>query len=202
MDGYSYLAPSVTYPLPLSPFSLGSTPFSAYGVRALYGTLGSVVQHGAIKPFLLRSISTKNGSFYDENPKLWNAQTNSWERSSTHGTPKHQALEINLNCALSAPTKAEFWRNYNAFLHDLICADNTLTPLSRCKKVLTADNQLIDCYYEGQTVDDFTIFRDAFWVQFTLSMLVLSGLTEDVIKLLAAESGILVITEEGKFIRI
>ena len=202
MEGYEYLAPSVTYPLPTSPFALGSTPFSAYGVRALYGTLGSVVQHGAIKQFLLRSISTKNGSFYDENPKLWNAQSSSWGRSSTHGTPKHQAVEVNLKCALSAPDKTEFWRNYNAFLYDLTKADTSQTVINRCKKTLTADSQSLDCYYEGQTVDDFTIWSDKLLVQFTLSMLVLSGLSEDIIRLLAAESGILVITEEGKFIRI
>lgn len=202
MKDYEYSSPSVTYPLPASPFSLNGVPFSAYGVRALYGTLGSVAQRGALKQYLLRSVSTKNGSLYDENPAMWNPSQSKFIRGNNHPAPKNKAFEVNLKCALTAPTPVEFWRNYNAFLHDLTAANESAAVLERCKKVLTADSQNVECYYEGQTVDDFTVFSDALWVQFTFSMLVLSGLSESVMRLLAAESGILVITEDGKFIRV
>ena len=200
MKGYEYLAPSVTNPLPNSPFKLESTRFSDYGVRTLYGTLGSVAQRGSIKQFLLRNISTIDGSLYDPNPKLWNGSE--WTQAQTHGTPKHQPIEVQLKCALTAPTTAEFWRNYNAFLHDLISPDNTKAALKKCEKTLSLDHDLLYCYYEGQSVEDVALWSDKIMTQFTVSMLVMSGLSEELIRFLAAESGILVITEDGNLIRV
>lgn len=202
MEGYSYLAPSVVESVPTSVFQLDSVPLSNYGVRTLYGTLGSIASRGAVKSFLLRSNSIMNGSHYDENPNLWDATTSSFKRSTTHGTPKAKAVEINLKCALGATNKTEFWRNYNALLYDLVKQDTQKAGIHKCERAMSMNSTLLTCYYEGQTIDDFYMHGSRLTAQFTISMLVLAGLSEDLIRFLEAESGILVITEDGQFIRV
>lgn len=200
MEDYEYVAPSVSHPLPVSAFRLNGTPLSAYGVRTLYGTLGTVAQRGAIKQFLLRDVSTINGSLYDPNPKLWNGSE--FKPSDVHGTPKYTPVEIQLKCALTASTVQEFWQNYNAFLYDLISEDDSKAALRKCEKTLSFETDSLGCYYVGQSVEDVSLWSDKIMVQFTVSMLVMNGLSEEVIRFLAAESGILVITENGTFVKL
>lgn len=202
MEGYEYLAPSVTERVPTSVFQLESTPLSTYGVRTLYGTMGSIASRGAVKPFLLRTNSVINGSLYDENPNLWDSTIGAFRRATTHGTPKAKATEVNLKCSLSAVGATEFWRNYNALLHDLVVKDDDRSGVHKCERSLSMDSTLLTCYYEGQTVDDFILHGNRLLVTFTLSMLVLEGLSQDLVRFLAAESGILIITEDGRFIRV
>lgn len=202
LAGYEYLAPSVSHALPVSAFCIEGTPLSEYGVRTLYGTLQSVFMQGSVKQFLLRNISTIHGSLYDANPKLWDAQSSSWSQSSTKGTPRFNAVEIKLNCALSAPTATEFWRNYNALLWDLTAPDDNKDNMEKCARVLTFEDEIWNTYYYGQTVEDVSLWPDKITVRFTLSLIALGGRSNELIRLLAAEDGSLIITEDNKQIKV
>ena len=200
MDGYEYVAPSVSRSLPTSPLLLGGTPVSEYGVRILYGTIRGAFVKGQVKPFLLRNIRTSSGSMYDANPKLWNGED--WEISETKGVPKYKAIEINIKCSLAAPTVTEFWQNYNAFLWDLTAPDTSKELLRRCERELSFEDMMWPCYYNRQEIDDFSIWNDGVTICFSLSMIAMAGGPVEYTRLLATEGGSLIITEDGKHIKV
>lgn len=206
LSGYEYLAPSVSVPRPSHAFRLDGTYLSDYGVVPLYGTLNTMLIRSAPKPFLVRSMRNKDGAEYNQNPLLWDAQSEEWKRSEETGTVTRGSVSLALTCALSAESKAEFWRNYNALLYDLTKVNMSADSVTdRCVRTLEVEEivEQMQVFYSGQSVNDFLIWSDGHIIcSFTLSLVCVDGVPSGLERFLATEDYKWVITEDGALVKI
>ena len=170
LDGYTYTAPASMVP-PYGDYELDGRKLTDYGIRVLDGTLSEIEKSPAVKQNLLRNIGTQGGAIYDGNRVTFKAK------------------EVRVNCLMRAATQAELWRNYDAFLYDLVRPD---------ERLLYVDTQGIEypCHYKNCSVSEFYI-SGKIWLKFTVTLVFTSFRVEGDIYLLTSESGEWIITEDG-----
>lgn len=179
LGGYEYLSPSSSEPLSTD-YQIDNTPFTAYGVRIIEGSLKSAVTMADVKPNLLRNISILPGVIYDDPAE---------DENATDTTVRLAYREVVLRCCQKAPTLSAFWRNFDALLHDLS------KPGARTLAV-SATNSALTCHYVSQEVEDYSIDNGVF-VKFSVTLAVMGSATE-VERLLSSEDWKYIITEDGK----
>jgi hypothetical protein len=184
MNGYTYLKPSSNM-VPMQGYELDGVDFSSYGIRVLEGSEAQTQKCPTVKKNMLRNISTQNGAIYDGEKVVY------------------QQKEVTLNCCLIAKNFTEFWRNYNAFLYDLI---RVVEVDEDGIKVQTAERSLFlekiyeeyPCYYKNGKVSLLDP-NGNIWCKFTLTLVFTSFRVGGDEYLLASENGELIVTEDGKF---
>lgn len=134
---------------------IDGTPISAYGVKAIKGTIGSCYLQPDVKPLLSRNISTVPGVIYDPN-----------------GTVTYKRKDISIVCQME-DTISSFWRNYKALLLDLVKIDEQAEdPV--LKGARTVSGSLIPgaykCWYNSQKVTDLAFDGNSIWLKFELTL--------------------------------
>lgn len=183
---YKYTVPLSTTNIPTQGYEIDGIDFSVYGIRVLEGSEAQILKAPAVKKNMLRNLSTQNGAIYDGKQVVY------------------QHKEVALNCCLIAKNLTEFWRNYNAFLHDLI----KVVEIDEGEgvKVQTAERSLFvestyeeyPCYYKSSKVSLFSP-DDQVWCAFTLTLVFTAFRVGEDEYLLASEAGELIVTEDGEF---
>lgn len=184
MNGYTYLKPS-SNTVPIQGYELDGVDFSVYGIRVLEGSEAQITKCPPVKKNMLRNIVTQNGAIYDDKKVVF------------------QQKEVALSCCLIAKNFMEFWRNYNAFLHDLI---RVVEVDEDGIKVQTAERSLFvekiyeeyPCYYKDGKVSLLEP-NGNIWCKFTLTLVFTSFRIGEDEYLLSSEDGELIITEDGEF---
>ena len=173
---YTYVAPSASYPYSCG-YSLGTAPFSDYGIRVLEGSWANVNRRPAVKELLVRNLGREDGQTYDENP-LDTYSGGQWSASSSvHGALTVSSRDFTIHCLLRAPTFSEAWRNYDAFFYDWTKAVTTTDPTAACVRTLSvaADNATIRCYYKSQNVVRLSVCGTDVWLEFDMVVRALDG---------------------------
>lgn len=185
LAGYAYQAP-LSDTVPTQGYELDGVDFSTYGIRVLEGSEAQIAKSPAVKKNMLRNIITQNGAIYDDKKVVY------------------ETKEVPLNCCLIAKDIAEFWRNYNAFLYDLI---RVVEIEEDGIKVLKGDRSLFvesvyeeyPCYYKSSKVSLWDPNGSSIWCKFTLTLVFTSFRVGEDEYLLASEEGELIVTEDGEF---
>lgn len=173
LDGYTYKAPnsSVMY---ASDYTFDGLPFTSYGVRLLKGSYDEIVKSSAVKTNLLRNIAAQAGVEYDAKQVTYKSK------------------DVKLYCLMRADDLDELWRNYDAFLYDLI------RPNERTLWVDDLERDFL-FHYKSCQVTKFCP-TDRIWLQFTLTVTFTQDFRigeEDIV--LASEDGIVVFTEDNTY---
>lgn len=173
LAGYSRQEP-VSGLCPADPlFKIDGKKISDYGFIVLDGTYNNVLLPGEVKESTVRNISTINGSLYDSNPKLWDSTSQTWKQSSSHDTVRYKSVQVALSCGMVATSLATFWKNYLAFLYDLIHADSDASDvLQACQRQLYLGEveKTLLCYYKKQSIKEFTYDHGRVWIKFDLTL--------------------------------
>lgn len=127
LSGYSYVNPSGGIASSRG-FTLDSKDFADYGIVPLEGSIGSLLKPREVKPNLTIDTRYINGSIYDGEGVYFKSK------------------EATLYLLLRANTIANMWRNYDAFLYDLI------RPNAR---TISAVGKSFVCYYKSAVVEAF-----------------------------------------------
>lgn len=172
---YSYLSP-VGYPgLWQRGHEIDGVDLSNYGMLVLNGSHDEILKMPAVKINQLAMNDTMSGAIYDGEQVFF------------------QEKDVTLKLLARAASFADFWRNYNALLYDLI-RKGTRTFYYE------TTSEEYPCYYKGAKVTRFT-FRQGQWVwcEFSLTLVFTSFRIRENDVLLASEDGELIITEDGEF---
>lgn len=172
LDGYTYAEPKSTIPA-YGDYELDGKLLTDYGVRVLEGTLDEIEKSPAIKTNLLRNINTLNGALYDGEKVTYKEK------------------DVKVNCLMRAGTLSELWRNYDAFLYDLVRPE---------QRMLYSDETGYEypCHYKSCSVSEFYA-TDKIWLKFTVTLCFISFRLEDEEFVLVTEARDLVVTEDGEF---
>ena len=173
LDGYTYKAP-ISWQMHSYDYSFDGIPFTSYGIRILKGSYDEIVKSPAVKPNLLRNISTKAGAIYDAK------------------NVTYKSKDVKLQCLIRADNLEELWRNYDAFLYDLIRPNERLLWVDELER----DFMFI---YKSCQVTKFCP-SDRIWLEFTLTITFTQDFRigeEDIV--LASEDGIVVFTENNEY---
>lgn len=172
LKGYSYRQPSSSVTR-AEDYLIDGVPFTDYGCRILKGSLSEVMKSAAVKPNLLRNISTQPGAIYDG------------------AVVTFKSKDVKLNCLMRADTLDELWRNYDALLFDLIRPDERLLEVSEFE-------QTFPCFYKSASVSEFYP-EDKIWLAFTITLTFTHSFRlEGDDYVLASEDGIIIFTEDGE----
>lgn len=144
LNGYAYKAPN-SNTVPLQGYKLDDVDFAKYGVHILEGTLEEIEKSPAVKKNLLRNIASQSGVIYDGEGVTF------------------ETKDVKINCLMRADTIAEFWRNYDALLFDLI------RPKERMLYVKGAE-KTYPCYYKSCSVSEFYPAGKV-WLKFSLNLI-------------------------------
>lgn len=176
LSGYTYTTPASTM-VDQKDYTINGTQAANYGLWILQGTRSSIKKTAATKSNLITNINTKSGASYDgENVFL-------------------KSKEITLSCVLTAGSKTEFWRNYNALLYDLTRPGLQFLGFD--------SNQLEAFYYKEFSVSGLTITPSKIWVELSITLVFPNlALISSLDFILAAESGEPIPTENNEFILI
>lgn len=183
LEDYTYVAPS-SNTVRQTGYSIDDVLLSKYGIMVLEGTEDNLLKMPAVKKNLLRINPDKHGGVYDDKNVTF------------------QSKDVTLNFCLLANNIAEFWRNYNAFLYDLIrIVDKTEDGFTykSGERIFYSDalgESEFPCYYKNQQVKEFYVSGKV-WCQFDLTLVFTSFRIGEIEYLLAAEDGDLMVTEDG-----
>lgn len=132
-------------------YTFDDLKFSDYGVLVIGGTMSEVARFGDVKQPLVRNVSTMKGQSADDT-RL-----------------RYKANEVSLHCILKASDSVQFWRNWNALLHDIsVAGANTL--------YVEEVNAKANFFYKGCEVSEFVADRQGVWMQFKLKIQLLNNL--------------------------
>jgi hypothetical protein len=152
--------------VPETGIRLDNHDFSDYGIYILRGSEAEIWKSPAVKQNLLRNIPTQSGVIYDGEFVAF------------------QTKDVTLNCLMRASDLTEFWRNYDALLHDLVQpkARRLYIPLIR---------RGYPCYYRSCSVSKFAPMGKI-WFQFALTLVFTSfrmeGYVGPVLRMIDANS--------------
>lgn len=144
MKDYVYSAPSSKWEQ-LGDYLLDGVDLANYGIRVLRGSMDSIKKQPDVKENLKRDVSVKAGVIYDGENVTYKSRT------------------AQIKCLMRASNAAEFWRNRNALLYDLV------KPGDRVLTVTELDTE-IPCFYKGCSVQCFYPDNGKFWFEFTLGL--------------------------------
>lgn len=170
LSGYDYKAPSSNV-ICNDDYSFDGVSFTDYGVRLLKGCYDEITKSPAVKPNLLRNITTVSGVTYDGMRVTYKSK------------------DVKLNCLMRAETLDELWRNYDALLFDLI------RPNLRTLWVNDLEQEFPFMYKSCQVTKFYP--TDRIWLQFTLTITFTEDfrICNDI--LLTTENGNIVILSNG-----
>ena len=169
LDGYTYVAPQSGQPSS-DAYAVDDIPTTDYGMRVLAGTLAEVVKTPAVKTGLLRNINTQAGAIYDSGAQVF-----------------FKSKDVKLNCLFRAESLPELWRNYYAFLHDLI------KPGERLLYVKDYEQEL-PFYYRSCSVKEF-FPEGRIWIGITITIRLTRDFRIDDGAIIASEDRIIIVTE-------
>jgi len=192
MSGYTYETP-----IPISNIThylLDDVDLSNYGIRLLNGTSDSLFFQPEIKEHVSVDLPTDKGLLYGSQ-KLEFVPIGDPTPATVLPANKFKQKEGFLNCIITAPNIATFWKNYNAFIYDLIQPN---------ERVLKTDFffEGFPFYYNGITVSDFYVLNGNVWCIFSLSLVQTNYRLSEAIKLLSTEDNYLVQTEDNIYIEL
>lgn len=167
-------------------YEIDAVPFSKYGIVVCEGSDAQIMKSPPVKKNLLRNIPSEDGVLYDGEKVVF------------------QQKEVNINCCLIAKDLQEFWRNYYAFLYDLIrpveITENSITRISKERSFYFDRNgEEYPCYYKSNKVSKFLPADGDVWCEFVLSLVFTSFRVGKDEYLLAGEDGELIISEDGEY---
>lgn len=174
LDGYTYQAPYSRSVIYSGEYTFDGLPFTSYGVRLLKGSYDEIVRSAAVKLNLLRNIGTQTGATYDAKQVTYKSK------------------DVKLSCLMRADDLDELWRNYDAFLYDLI------RPNEHTLWVDELEREFL-FHYKSCQVTKFCP-TDRIWLAFTLTVTFTQDFRigeEDIV--LASEDGIVVFTEDNTY---
>lgn len=169
-ESYVYTGPTSTISLP-DGYDIDNVSLSNYGVLVLKG-LSEIRRSPAVKISQFTDVVVINGVVYDED-----------------GPVVFKAKDVTLECLMKAPTTAEFWMNYDALLYDL-------TKPNERNLFVNDILRGFSFYYKGCSTSEFH-YTNGVWWRFNLSVRMTMFRVNGIEYLLAAESGELIITEDG-----
>lgn len=154
-------------------YELDGKPFSDYGIIVLDGTFDEIEKSPDVKTCLLRNIKKLNGALYDGEKVTYKAK------------------DVKINCLMKAASLTELWRNYDALLYNLVQPE---------QRMLYSDEtgREYPCHYKSCSVSEF-YGSDKIWLKFTITLCFISFRLEDDEFVLATETRVLVVTEDGEF---
>ncbi len=174
MEGYEY-QPPLSYGPTTSDYDFDGIGFSDYGVYLLDGSDEEIARSPAVKKNLLVNAGSRSGATYHGKKVVFDSK------------------EVKLTCLLHAPDVKSFWQNYNALLHDI----------SRPGEHFFYTDKLMEefpVYYKSATVNRFEKNRSGrVWCEFSLTLVFTSFRIDEMSYLLAAESGIYIVTENENY---
>lgn len=172
LDNYTYKAPQSTI-VSQSRYEIDGVSLADYGVFVLQGSLVEVEKSPAVKKNLLRNINSQKGAIYDGE------------------VVAYETKEVKINCLMRAGSLSEFWRNYDALLHDLS------KPNERTLYV-DATGYEYPCYYKNCSVNSFAP-TGKIWFEFSLTLVFTSFRVGADEYLLASEDGEWIVTEDDEY---
>lgn len=173
LDGYSYVAPSSSYPVRTEDYELDDTELSNYGISILEGTLSELEKVPSTKINLLRTNNKMDGSVYDGD------------------YVRFQEKEGKLNCLMRADSLSDLWRNWDALLYNL--------SKPGVRTVYTPNaNKEYPCYYNKCKVNNFSA-SGKIWIDFEISLTFMAMIVEGEELVLESEHEYIIITEDGQF---
>ena len=207
-------------------YVINGRPLSAYGIRALKGTIQNVIKQADVKPLLTRKSSVIDGAEYDLNPLRYTGS--GWSRSSSEGDVTTGPRDIILRCQAVGLTLGGAMAATYSLLSDLIAVDEGEpdTTLACARNIVVRPvGGIFRCYYKSQQVEGYYVSEGEAWIDFNLTLCLFQKIgTCDIedgiddtpsgggggggggggsttrIKALATEDSRLVITEDGKVI--
>lgn len=118
---------------------------------------------------------------------------------------KFQTKEVALKCLMSTPDVSTFWRNRDAFLHDLTKlsakTDEEGYEYLDAERIFYCEEffEHYPCYYKNCKTTNFILMNGGVWWEFTLKLVFTGFRTKETDYMLAAESGELIITENNEY---
>lgn len=172
LKDYTYQAP-VSSIVPETGYQLDGTDFSEYGIMVLQGSKDEVMISAPAKRNLLVNIKSVSGAVYDGQ------------------AVKFKAKDVRLRCLMRAETLQELWRNYDAFLYDLVRPG---------ERLLYVDDTGYEyrCFYRRADVSEFYA-TGKIWLRFDITLTFTSFRLEGEEYVLAAESSYMIITEQDNY---
>lgn len=143
-----------------------------YGISIAEGTFPEIVKSPTVKKNLQITLQNANGAVYDGQQVTF------------------ESKDVKLNCVMRANSFDEFWRNYDAFIYDLI------RPGER--KLYVDDTGYEYPYYYKSCNSTRFVDADKIWYEFTLTLTFTSFRLYEDEYILASESNISIITEDDK----
>lgn len=154
-------------------YQIDTIDFSDYGVWVLSGTLDSIIKAPAVKKNLSISVESNDGAIYEDS------------------AVRFQSKDVSFKCLLKAHDIHVFWRNFRAFLYDLI------QPAERMLHIADS-NEYFSCYYKSSKVSKFAKIPDgSIWCEFNMTLCFVSARPGQIEYLLSSEGGELIVTEDS-----
>lgn len=154
MEGYIYQEPHTTIDNErhLGELTIDGKDLTSYGCVMLAGTASSVNSQPNVGKVLAIDVSNEAGASIDTSAPLIKREKN-----------------VTLRILMRAGSIAEFWRNYNALLHDLA------SPGER--EIIYMDGISFQACYKEQNVEHLSLPRydgDSVWCEFSLTLTTLT----------------------------
>lgn len=167
-------------------YELDGRDLSDYGIAVLQGSNAEILKSPAVKKNLLQDFKHRDGAVYDGE------------------FVKFRTKNVALKCLMRAPDLATFWRNRDAFLHDLTRmsekVDDEGYGYSDAERIFYCDewSESYPCYYKSCKTENFNPAGDVWW-SFTLTLVFTCFRLENTEYLLASEAGEFIITEDNEY---
>lgn len=154
MEGYIYQEPQTTIDNArhLGKLTIDGIDLTSYGCVMLAGTASSVNSQPNVGEVLAIDVSNKKGESVDVSAPLIKRER-----------------DVTLHLLMKAGSVAEFWRNYNALLHDLA------RPGER--DIIYMEGISFQAFYGEQNVEYLSLPRyegDSVWCEFSLTLTTLT----------------------------
>lgn len=181
---YLYREPVNSIPMPKG-YEIDDKDLTDYGVMLLKGSNAEILKTPTVKKNLLQNFKSQDGAIYDGE------------------YVKFQTKDVNLKCLMRAPDFETFWRNRDAFLHDLTKlsskTDDEGYGYKDAERIFYVDewSEGYPCFYKSCKTESFNPLGGIWW-EFTLTLVFTCFRLGDTEYLLASEAGEFIITEDGE----
>lgn len=141
LNNYSYSAPTANKETIIK---IDNIDLGKYGFTILNQTIQSIITPKSIKSHINMSNDFSVGGNYAE------------------GTNYDEENTIKLNLLGSWSNLTDFWKNYKAFYYNLT---------KQNKRVLSFGNNNYNCYYQRETVNNFSLRVDKIFLNFSIELI-------------------------------
>lgn len=164
--------------IPSDGFKLDGKDFIEYGISILQGSLDPFNQLHAQKENISIDSTYLNGQIYDDS------------------LSNFKDASVKINCLLRADTLAEFWKNFDSFMYNLIKPNERVLYIDSLKSTY-------NCYYNGCNVTAIYL-ENRKWLMFEIGLKINSFIESNNIEFygLTTEDDIFFGSEELSFLQI